>query len=55
MAEAPIDWSVTTFEGARREQYRRWRQMPLEDIIRSLEEMEQMNREWAISDSDSDA
>jgi hypothetical protein len=37
-----IDWSLTTFEGVRREQLRRWAQLPLEDIIRSLEEMEQL-------------
>jgi hypothetical protein len=39
-----IDWSLTTFEGVRREQLRRWAQLPLEDIIRSLEEMDDLAR-----------
>jgi hypothetical protein len=28
-----IDWSLTTSEGARREQMRRWGRMPLADMI----------------------
>jgi hypothetical protein len=35
-----IDWSLTTWEGARREQMRRWAQMPLAEMIRALEEMQ---------------
>ena len=35
-----IDWSLTTWEGARREQMRRWRRMPLADMIQALEEMQ---------------
>jgi hypothetical protein len=35
-----IDWSLTTWEGARREQMRRWGRMPLADMIRALEEMQ---------------
>lgn len=35
-----FDWRVTTFEGARREQLRRWAQLPLEEVIRAIEEME---------------
>lgn len=35
-----IDWSLTTWEGARREQLRRWAQMPLRDLILALEEMQ---------------
>jgi hypothetical protein len=35
-----IDWSLTTWEGARREQMRRWRRMPLADMILALEEMQ---------------
>jgi hypothetical protein len=38
--EEPIDWSLTTWEGARREQLRRWAELPLERIILALEEME---------------
>jgi hypothetical protein len=34
-----IDWSLTTFDGSRREQYRRWSQLPLEGILRAQEEM----------------
>ena len=35
-----IDWSLTTWEGARREQMRRWAALPLETIVAALEEME---------------
>jgi hypothetical protein len=37
-----IDWSLTTFEDACREQLRRWAQLPLEDVVRSLEEMDEL-------------
>jgi hypothetical protein len=40
-----FDWRLTTFEGARREQLRRWAQLPLEDILRALEEMEDLSRQ----------
>ena len=36
------DWSLTTFEGARREQLRRWSELPLEDILRAIEEMHEV-------------
>lgn len=47
MAEAEgqdeaIDWRLTTWDGAQREQLRRWAELPLENIIRALEEMEQL-------------
>jgi hypothetical protein len=35
-----IDWSLTTWEGARREQIRRWSRMPLAEMILALEEMQ---------------
>jgi hypothetical protein len=35
-----IDWSLTTWEGARREQMRRWARMPLAEMILALEEMQ---------------
>jgi len=35
-----IDWRLTTFEGSRREQLRRWAQLPLEQMIAALEEMQ---------------
>jgi hypothetical protein len=37
-----IDWRLTTWEGTRREQLRRWADLPLERIILALEEMEQL-------------
>ncbi len=40
-----FDWSVTTWEGSRREQMRRWAQLPLASIIAAIEEMEDMSRE----------
>ena len=42
--EAPpasdIDWSLTTWDGARRQQLQRWSQMPLAEMILALEEMQ---------------
>ncbi len=40
-----IDWSLTTWEGARREQMRRWAELPLERAIMALEEMETLFRD----------
>jgi hypothetical protein len=40
-----IDGSLTTWEGSRREQMRRWAEASLEEIILSLEELE------AVSDA----
>jgi hypothetical protein len=40
-----IDWSLTTWEGARREQLRRWAKLPLENVIAALEEMQEIT-EW---------
>jgi hypothetical protein len=37
-----IDWSLTTWEGARREQLRRWAELPLERMILALEEMQDL-------------
>lgn len=37
-----IDWSLTTWEGAQREQLRRWAELPLERIILALEEMQEL-------------
>jgi len=37
-----IDWSLTTWEGARREQLRRWAELPLDRIVSALEEMEDL-------------
>ena len=41
---AMVDWRLTTWEGARREQLRRWAGLPLESIILALEEMEELAR-----------
>ena len=35
-----FDWRVTSFVGARREQLRRWSQLPLEHILLAIEEMQ---------------
>lgn len=37
-----FDWRLTTFEGARREQLRRWSQLPLENILLAIEEMQDL-------------
>ena len=40
----PIDWQVTTFDGARREQLRRWSRLTLRQVILALEEMEELGK-----------
>ncbi len=57
MSELPdnlrsVDWSLTTFEGARREQLRRWADAPLDEVIASLEEMAELAEQWRGSDKD---
>lgn len=37
-----IDWRLTTWEGARREQLRRWAELPLERVLLALEEMQDL-------------
>ncbi|HEY3077372.1 MAG TPA: hypothetical protein VGJ74_19540 [Burkholderiales bacterium] len=37
-----IDWSLTTWEGAEREQLRRWAELTLEEIVRAQEEMQNL-------------
>jgi hypothetical protein len=39
-----VDWRLTTWEGTRREQLRRWAQLPLDRVIAALEEMEELTR-----------
>ena len=41
--EDNVDWNLTTWDGSRRETLRRWAQLPLEQIIASLEEMQELN------------
>jgi len=40
--DTAIDWSLTTWQGARREQLRRWAELPLDRIVSALEEMEDL-------------
>jgi hypothetical protein len=44
--DPPIDWRLTTWEGARREELRRWAQLPLERIVAALEEMAELQLSW---------
>ncbi|HEX8371963.1 MAG TPA: hypothetical protein VF585_04225 [Chthoniobacterales bacterium] len=37
--EPEIDWSLTTWEGSRREQIRRWAELSLDEILEAQEEM----------------
>jgi hypothetical protein len=37
--ENEIDWSLTTWEGSRREQTRRWLELSWDEIIAAQEEM----------------
>lgn len=37
-----IDWSLTIWEGAEREQLRRWAALTLEEIVRAQEEMQEL-------------
>lgn len=39
-----FDWRLTSFEGSRREQLRRWAQLPLENILLAIEEMQDIAR-----------
>jgi CRISPR-associated protein Csx17 len=41
-----IDWSLTTWEGSRREQLRRWRKLSLRDRLRAIEEMADTSRRF---------
>ena len=44
------NWTLTTWEGARREQLRRWAALPLERIIMALEEMGDLVEEFRRTD-----
>ena len=48
-----IDWSLTTWEGARREQMRRWGRMSLAEMILALEEMQVLAEKLAQSSESS--
>lgn len=38
-----FDWSLTSWEGSRREQLRQWAKLTLEEIVRAQEEMAELN------------
>jgi hypothetical protein len=40
---------MTTFEGARREQLRRWSELSLRQVILALEEMEELGKRLSAS------
>jgi len=42
-----FDWSLTTWEGSRREQLRRWSELSLEEIVRAQEDMREISERFA--------
>lgn len=42
MEDKAIDWSLATWEGAEREQLRRWAMLSLEEIVLAQEEMQRL-------------
>jgi len=50
--QPPVDWTLTTRDGARRETLRRWAALPLEDIVAALEEMQELNEQLRATDGD---
>ena len=42
-----FDWNLTTWEGSRREQLRRWAQLTLEEIVQAHEEMAELSERFA--------
>jgi hypothetical protein len=50
-----IDWSLATWEGAEREQLRRWAQLSLEEIVRAQEEMQELAERLAGAKPDGGA
>ncbi len=49
-----IDWALTTWEGARREQLRRWAALPLENMVAALEEMQSLATQFSVAPSRSE-
>ncbi len=43
MIKNEIDWPLTSWEGSRREQYRRWSKLSLREILLSQEEMQELS------------
>ena len=52
--ELEFDWSLTTWEGARREQMRRWTDLPLGRAIMALEEMEALVKDLRVTPEERD-
>lgn len=50
-----IDWTLTTWEGARREQLRRWSALTLEEVVRAQEEMQALADRLSQSGASSSA
>lgn len=50
-----FDWRLTSFDGARREQMRRWAQLPLEDILLAIEEMQDISQQLGTMPTQSGA
>jgi hypothetical protein len=48
-AAEPIDWALTTWEGARREQQRRWANLSLRELIQALEEMQALAERLSLA------
>lgn len=42
-----FDWNLTTWEGSRREQLRRWSLLSLEELIRAQEDMAEIAERFA--------
>ena len=42
-----VNWNLTTFEGGRREQIRRWSELTFDEILRAQEEMANIATEFA--------
>ena len=42
-----IDWSLTTWDGSRREQLRRWAELSLREIIQAQEDMRELSERFA--------
>jgi hypothetical protein len=45
-----IDWQLTTWEGSRREQLRRWAALPLEQIIQAIADMGEFAESFSPTD-----
>jgi len=50
-SEIPADWSLATWDGAKREALRRWAKLPLERVVAALEEMQELNESLHVPDT----